>query len=245
MKKPIICYPRGSGGNWLLNLIWRLENNLFELPGVDVVFDGQRNSANFLSSHIFNLFDGINPTFDNHNVGSDLIKFSSPCWFNHYINDAVKVRYHISKIGDTSIIDQFHLLTDSAIYIRTNTHWQTTWSSPGRLEYRLLYQDPKEFINQLFTVLDQYHVKYIPNYEYCCASIEYYKSTCPCPSELLNNFNSLLWLAWCHAELLLSGIGLPATLPTDATVADIQQLVQPSTPLYLLEKTKLITVENK
>ena len=244
MKKPIIVYPRGSGGQWLLNLIWRLENNQFALPSVDVVFDGHPRSTNFLSSHIFNLFDGINPTFDER-VGSDLIKFSSPCWFNHYCNDAVKVRYHISKIGNKSIIDQFHLLTGSAIYIRTDPLWQTTWSDPGRLEYRLLYQDPKEFINQLFIVLDQYHVKYTPNYEYCYASIKYYKSTCPCPSELLNNFNSLLWLAWCHAELLIAGIGLPATLPTNATVADIQPLVQSVTPSYLLAKTKLITVENK
>jgi len=245
MKKPVICYPRGSGGNWLMNLIWRLETNQFELPTVDVVFDGQTFTSSFLSSHTFEIYDGITPTIDNKCIDADWIKFSSPCWFNHYINDAVKVRYHISKIGTTSIADQFHLLTDSAIYIRTAPLWQSTWGSPGRVEYRLLYQDPKEFVDQLFAVLDQYCIKYTPNYEYCYASIDYYKSTCPRPLDHLNNFNSLLWLAWCHAELLISGIGLPATLPTDATVSDIQQLVQPSTPLNLLEKTKLITVENK
>ena len=32
MKKPVICWPRGSGGNWLGNLIWRLEIGWY--PGI-------------------------------------------------------------------------------------------------------------------------------------------------------------------------------------------------------------------
>ena len=245
MKLPVICYPRGSGGNWLANLIWRLETTQFELPNVNVVFDGQKLSARFLYSHVFNLFDGQLPVFDNKCVGQDLLKFSSPCWFNHYINDAVKVKYQIGKIGISPIIDQFYLLTNSAVYIRTNRLWQETWGTPGELEYKWLYHDPTKFINQLFAILNHYNVKYTPDHEYCHASIEYYKSTCPCPSELLNNFNSLLWLAWCHAELLITGIKLPSVIPADATVSNIRQLVEPLTPSYLLAQTKLITAERK
>jgi hypothetical protein len=244
MKTPVICYPRGSGGNWLGNLIWRLEVDDFKLPSVDVVFDGHPQSNRFLYSHVFNIFDGKTPVIDNI-PDADLIKFSSPCWFNHYINDAVKVRYHIINIGTLTVTDQFHLLTDSAIYIRTDSLWQETWKTPGELEYSLLYSDPKKFVDQLFVLLNQYNVKYTPNREYCYANIEYYKSTCPCPSEHLNNFNSLLWLAWCHAELLISGVGLQSTVPADATVDIIRQLVEPVTPLYLIEQTKLITAERK
>jgi len=245
MKKPVICYPRGSGGNWLGNLIWRLETNGFELPEVNVVFDGQPKSNRFLYSHIFNILDGKTPIYDDRYMSHDMVKFSSPCWFNQYINDAVKVRYHILNIGTTPIIDQFHLLTDSAIYIRTDSRWQETWKIPGKLEYSLLYRDSEKFVDQLFALLDQCNVKYTPVREYCNASIEYYKSTCPQPSEHLNNFDSLLWLAWCHAELLISGVGLRSTVPADATVDIIRQLVEPVAPPYLLEQTKLITAERK
>lgn len=242
MTNPTIAYPRGQGGHWLLNLIWRLETNRFELPNVDVVYDGQTTTGSFHSSHIFNLFDNKTATFDV-SPGPNLIKFSSPCWFNQYLNDAVKVRYKILKLGAESILEQFHLMTDSAIYIRTDQLWQTTWSNPGQLEYSLIYQNPEKFIDQLFSILNQYNIKYNPNREYCRASMAHYKSTCPSPTQQLNNFDSLLWLAWCHAELLITGIPLPVTIPADATVQSIRCIVEPMMNPQFTEITKTITVQ--
>lgn len=188
MSLPTIQYPRGSGGNWLSNLIWHLENNQLTLP---------------------NQFP------------------PSPCWFNQFINDAVKVRYHILNLSVQPIIDQFHILTDSAIYILTDTLWQKTWGQPGELDYRLLVEDSDQFINRLFSVLDNFDIKYTRNRSYCHSSIEYYKSTCPDPSKHLNNFNSLLWLAWCHAHVLINNQSLPVTIPSDATVDVIRSIVEP------------------
>ena len=229
MKKPIICYPRGSGGNWLSNLIWRLETDQFELPTVDVVFDGQRKSDSFLYSHIFNMYDRQSPIFDKKCEDTTLIKFSSPCWFNQYINDAIKVKYHITKLSNESIINQFHLLTDSAVYILTDKLWRKTWASPGELDYTLLLTNPDQFIDCLFSVLDKFNIKYTRNRSYCHSSLEYYKSTCPDPSDHLNNFDSLLWLAWCHAHILINKQSLSATIPSDATVASIRRIVEPAT----------------
>ena len=237
-----ICYPRGSGGNWLGNLIRRLETGQFELPTVDVIFDNQPQSDSFRLSHVFNLFDGQSLTFDSIN-NTDLIKFSSPCWFNQYINDAVKVRYKIFKLGNKSILEQFHVLTDSAVYIRTDQLWQTTWGDPGQLEYSLIYQDPEKFIDQLFLKLDQNNIKYTPDREYCRTSISYYKSTCPSPTQQLNNFDSLLWLAWCHSELLITGIPLSITIPADATVQSIRYIIEPLITLQFVELTKTTTAQ--
>jgi len=241
VKRNIICYPRGSGGYWLNNLIWRLETSQFDLPDVDVVFDGQPTSANFLQSHLFNLVDGKTATFDESCKGDNLIKFSSPCWFNQFINDAVKVRYRILNLSDQSIIDQFYTLTNSAVYILTDTLWQKTWEHPGELDYKLLIEDPDQFIDRLFSVLDRCSIKYTRDRSYCHSSIEYYKSTCPDPSKHLNNFNSLLWLAWCHAHILINNQPLPATIPTDATVDAICKIVEPVSAGVLARTLPMVT----
>jgi hypothetical protein len=246
MKNPVICYPRGSGGNWLGNLIWRLENNKFELSKVNVIFDGQTQSSSFEFSHRFNLFDYKTPTFDNNIINRPKINFSSPCWFNQYLNDAVKVRYYMlhNKIGEKSLTEQFHILTDSAIYIQTDPLWQQTWNTPGDLEYSLLCRDSDTFITQLFGILDQFNIKYIPNREYCHKSIEYYKSTCPNPADHLNNFNSVLWLAWCHADVLINNKSLPGTIMDDAILESIRLIVEPVSD-HMLTKTMPITAEWK
>lgn len=227
MNKPVICYPRGSGGNWLGNLIWRLENNKFELPAIDVVFDGQTVSNSFQYSHRYNIFDGETPQFDGRLNTKHKINFSSPCWFTQYINDAVKVRYHILKIGEKSLTGQFNLLTDSAIYILTDQLWQQTWNMPGDLEYSLISQNPDKFITQLFGILDQFNIKYSPNREYCHKSIDYYKSTCPNTIDHLYNFDSLLWLAWCHADILINKKSLSETVMEDATIESIRSIIEP------------------
>lgn len=218
-------YPRGSGGNWLGNLIWHLEHNQLSLPTVDVTFDGHPLSDSFTYTHGFELYDGKNPIFY-HGV-EPRIMFSSPCWFNQFINDAVKVRYHIENLSKQSILDQFYRLTDSAVYILTDTLWQKTWERPGELDYRLLVEDQEQFIDCLFSVLDKFDIKYTGDRNYCHASIEYYKSTCPRPLEHLNNFDSILWLSWCHAHILINNQSLSTIVTTDATIDSIRSIVEP------------------
>ena len=226
MNTPTIEYPRGSGGRWLSNLIWHLEYDQSLLPDVDVVFDFEKGTDSFIFTHGFELSDGKNPVF--YQGQGPRVRFSSPCWFNQYINDAIKVRYHIKHLEKESILDQFHLLTDSAIYILTDPLWQKTWSVPGELEYRLLLEDPDQFINCLFSVLDRFDIKYTKNRNYCYRSILYYISTCPAPKEHLNNFNSLLWLSWCHAHILINKQSLSTTLAQDSTVDSIRSIVEPA-----------------
>jgi len=228
VSKPLLCYPRGSGGNWLGNLIWRLENNKFELPAIDVIFDGQTLSNSFNFSHRYGLgLNGKTPTFDQRLNAEYKINFSSPCWFTQYINDAVKVKYHILNLGEKSLQEQFFSLSNSAKYILTDPVWQQTWGASGDLEYSLLSQNPDKFITQLFAILDKLNIKYSANREYCLRSIDYYKSTCPNTIDHLNNFDSLLWLAWCHADVLINKKSLPKSVMDSATIESIRSIIEP------------------
>jgi hypothetical protein len=190
------------------------------------VFDGETLSKSFDFSHRYNLFDGKTPTFTHDYTKHPSINFSSPCWFTQYINDAIKVRYHIKKLGEKSLREQFHDLTNSAKYILTDPLWQKTWNTPGELEYSLLLQNSDKFITQLFAILDKFNIKYSPNREYCHRSIDYYRSTCPNPIDHLYNFDSLLWLAWCHADVLINEKTLPATIEDDS-LESIRSIIEP------------------
>jgi len=228
MNKPVICYPRGSGGHWLGNLIWRLENNQFDVSKVDVIFDHETVTNSFELTHRYNLWiDEKTPTFTHNFTIYSAINFSSPCWFTQYINDAIKVRYHILNLGEKSLQEQFFTLSDSAKYILTDPLWQQTWNVRGDLEYSLLSQNPDKFITQLFAILDKFNIKYSANREYCHRSIDYYKSTCPTTIDHLYNFDSLLWLAWCHADVLINKKSLPGTIMDDATIDSIRSIIEP------------------
>ena len=127
-------------------------------------------------------------------------------------NNAIKVRYHIQKLGEKSLFEQFNTLTDSAVYTQTDPLWQQTWNMPSDLEFCLLYEHPDQFITNLFHLLDQHSIKYTDNREYCHKSIDYYKSTLPSREQHLYNFNSLLWLSWCHADVLIRKDSLSETI---------------------------------
>ena len=78
MNKPVICFPRGSGGHWLGNLIWRLENNKFDLSEVDVVFDHETVTNSFELTHRYNLLiDEKTPTFTHNlpNLNKQIISY--------------------------------------------------------------------------------------------------------------------------------------------------------------------------
>lgn len=228
MNKPVICFPRGSGGHWLGNLIWRLENNKFDLSEVDVVFDHETVTNSFNWSCRF---------FDNQPLETRCkINFSSPCWFTQYINDALKVRYHIMDLGEKSLQEQFFTLSNSAKYILTDPLWQQTWKVRGDLEYSLLSQNPDKFITQLFAILDKFNIKYSANREYCHRSIDYYKSTCPDTVHHLYNFDSLLWLAWCHADILIRKKSLSESIKPDATLESIRGIIEPVSAHMLQRK---------
>jgi hypothetical protein len=244
MRTPTICFPHGGGGSWLLNLIWQLENNQLTINNNTVVFDDYCKSTTVLGSHIYDLFDGQNPTYCDDLSQAEIIKFSSSRWFNLFITGAIKIKYHLMGLGNKTIQEQFYELTNLAKYMLTDELYRSTWGEPVDLNYALIFENSELFIDQVFALLDKFNVTYTQDREYCRQSVAHYRSTCPRTDEHLGNFDSLLWLSWVHACVLIDGKSLAGVPAESATVSDIRRIVEPVSA-GIAERTGPMAIEWK
>lgn len=239
MLKTKIFFPRGCGGHWLSNLIWHLETNDYTLPLVDIVFDGQPTSNNIQIDHVFEVQD---PTLSDQvtmlTKQDKNILFSTDCMFNIYLNDATKVKLGpmLVSIRDKSLLTQYFTLTDNALYLTGNQLYKETYCCDIDLDYRLVFQNPSLFVDNLFSILDTAGLRYTPNKEYALTNIEYYKTTCANPADHIGNLDSLVWLSWCHALLISHGIPLSGVATEESTLEDLKQLIMPLAD-WCLEQT--------
>lgn len=210
-----VIYPRGSGGNWLNNLIWHLENANWELPTVDVVFDNESKST-IPFSHGFEIYDPADPAQVTYtSKPSNKILFSTNKLFIHYLNNAVKVKYHIHQLGLKSFRERLVELSNGAYYYMTNAHYQDYYCKNISLDYSLIFRDSEQFTTQLFDILNSLNKQYTANRDYVYSSIEYYRSTCPDPADHFGNYQSILWLGYCHAITLLDQLPVTGTIGLD------------------------------
>jgi hypothetical protein len=220
IKTPIICFPGGGGGNWLSNLIWHLENENFELPKVNVVFDGQP----LCSLPITHAFD-----ISKHDIlNKNYILFSNKFLFNHYLNLAFKARYYIDKIETKSFQYQLFNLTNAARHCLADVQYYKKYCENIDLDSRLIFQDPGQFIDRLFEILNSLNIIYSPNRDYVYQSIKYYQSTCLNPDEHFANLKSIFWLGCCHAIALIDKLQLDV-INSDITLESAADLLEPLT----------------
>ena len=201
-----ILYPRGNGGQWLGNLIWHLEHEDFSLPEVDVVFDGEICGSVPLS-HVFEIMDQHRPDQITYlkRTANDLL-FSHRYLFNHYLNVATKVEYHICRLGQQPWLTQFFKLSNTARYCLADQHYRDQYCDRIDLDYALIFTDPDKFCQTLFAVLNKLQVQYAANSQYVLHSMEYYRSTCVNPRDHFDRFDSVLWLGACHAIALIDNL---------------------------------------
>jgi hypothetical protein len=213
------CFPGGGGGNWLSNLIWHLESGNFDLPVVNVVFDGQSTcSLNFNHAHDISDSDHRNKNY---------ILFSNKFLFNHYLNLAIKARYHKNRLGTKSFQYQLFTLSNSARHILADDQYYEHYCKNIDLDSVLIFQDPDQFIDRLFEILNRLNIKYDPNREYVYRSINYYTSTCPDPAEHFSNLQSNLWLGCCHAISLIDQLPLQRLIEPDIDSKSAAELFEP------------------
>lgn len=213
MTKLVVLYPRGSGGSWLSNLIWHLENNDFTIPKVNIVFDNEPKSNLVMCTHAAHeMAPGMSLDLINFDYGVPVVRFASDCLFNMYVNEVHKVRYVILSLGEKSLREQFFTLTNNFTYAMTDELWHNTYCRDYVLNYRHVFTDPEQFINSLFALLEQHAIKFTPDRDYCLRSIEYYRSTCRNPKDVIGNLDDLTWLAACHGVSILKNIPLPVVL---------------------------------
>jgi hypothetical protein len=207
--KFVILTPKGGGGSWLTNLIWHLETSDFSLPDVDIFFDGEQRSSIEVKHPFYYDADELHvPTFDEF---FHKINFSTDKPFNLYLNEVIKIRLNpkVYDCGKLSYVEQFDILTNSAKANITDPAIKQYYHSNIDLDYRLIFQDPNKFIDQLFKILDTAGINYIKNRDYCRLSIANYKRTCPDPDTYIGNWSNIIWLAWCHALVMVYDLKLP------------------------------------
>lgn len=220
-----VFYPRGGGGNWLSNLIWHLEKADFSLPEVTVIFD-QQPQCSIPFSH------GLHAHSRSHTL------FSCKQLFNHYLNNAVKVKYHIHHIHQLSWQQQLFELSNGAKHYLSSSDYYKFYCESIDLDYSLIFQQPEKFADCLIDFLNATGIAYTANRNYIHASMSHYTTTCADPTDHIGNWDSMLWLGFCHAITILDQLPIDVIMP-DADPDTIVKILQPHAEYYLQRTTPL------
>ena len=193
-----IIFPKGGGGSWLANLMWHLENCNWSLVNTNTIFDTEpKGSIACWHSDYFAWAQ---------NGNKKLVFSSSNAQFNHYINEIKKILYGIHNMHFADNINQVQFFSEKITHYTTNLEYYNNYYNQVDLDYRLVFQDPDAFAQQLFDTLDQYQVNYTKNHDYVLKSIKHYQSTCVNPADHIGNLDSLMWLGFCHSQLSIDWV---------------------------------------
>jgi hypothetical protein len=174
-----IKYPGGTGGRWLSNLIFCLENNV---PQVGTT-NQEKNFHKHLRTQNVKF---LHTTEDRCEV------FSGRAVFNIYLNWLVKLLYPEKKIDLLPIQEQFEQL---ASFASTNLF---LLEERVDLDFNLIFTEPDQFTQTLFDILDRYNLVYTKNIEIVTAALQNYKDSCVDPVQHFDNYDSMFWLGWCN-----------------------------------------------
>ena len=235
MKKGIIIYPHGGGGNWLTNLIYHLEKNDKMLSNAELIFDHEQKSNNIDLSHGVEWYQQNTVFLLDTSKWDRKILFSCAYSFNAYINDTHKIKYNkkMFNYNVLPMIEQFHKLTDNAKHFVSDINAKKVFFTNIDLDYRLIFQNPKLFIKNLFDLLDELNLEYTHDIEYCLASIQHYRKTCCNPADHYGCHQSLIWLAWCHSLCLINNIQINESLDESKSLSDLTDIFAPYQPQFL------------
>jgi hypothetical protein len=135
------------------------------------------------------------------------------------------------------MIEQFHKLTDNARHFISNNDFHNFYAKNIDLDYSMIFQNPLLFIEKLFVLLDELDLSYTRDVEYCLSSISLYRKTCVNPMDHYGNYQSLVWLAWCHALCLTNNIEINESLDESKSLTELSDIFD-HCQFNFFEKTK-------
>lgn len=236
MKQAYIIHPIGGGGHWLSAMINSLESNNLTIPENTLWFDQLKGSKHIVNNHgaYWNL-----GYFQKEDLSAydPVILFSTEFIFNLYLLDAGKAKFNSARQGNIlsmNTIDQFFYLSDYARFMLTDQDFYNFYCNDIDLNTRWLFQQPELFIDQLFAQLDRAHIHYAQDREYCRASVQVFVHSCERPDDHVGNYNSLIWLAWCHALSLIHNLPVDGIFSQD----NLAELLAPHSDRFI-ELTQL------
>jgi hypothetical protein len=174
-----IKYPGGTGGRWLSNLIFCLENNTPQMGTSNQEKNFHKHSR---TQNVIFLHETNNPCE----------VFSGRAVFNIYLNWLVKLLYPEQKIDQLSIQEQFERL---ASYASTKLF---LLDDHVDLDFNLIFTSPDQFTQTLFDMLDRYNLVYTKNIDIVNTALQNYRDSCVDPAQHFDNYDSMLWLGWCN-----------------------------------------------
>lgn len=212
----VVRYPSGTGGNWLSCVVSQLEAGTTRI---------QPSQLNFHNSVTWPKSKSILATH-NHVVNfTGYFVYSTPAVFRCYLNCWKKWRGQQKYFQTYSLMAQLLDLSNNVRWRMSEDHYENFLRRID-IDYLNLYQDPAAFIDQLHTVLNTAGIDYRPNEDFVHRAIDVFRDTCVDVDQHLGNYNSLPWLAWCHAICTSRNIVLSPI--TDHTVYTVlaQELQQ-------------------
>ena len=221
-----VFYPRGGGGNWLSNLIWHLEKANYTLPNITTVFDNEPKSS-IPFSHKFEIPDSSQSNqIVEYPLAERNVLFSCQYLFNHYLNNAIKVKSQFHNLDHLTPQQKLFELSNGAKYYFGNAHYAEHYCRNIDLDYALIFQNSAQFADVLLDFLSSTNIKYTANKDYVLTSMAYYTTTCANPNMHFDNWDSMLWLGACHAITILDQLSIKI-VPQTADISTIAQILQP------------------
>jgi len=222
----VVRYPSGTGGNWLSCVIAQLEAGTANIQSSQLNFHDSRawpKSKSILATH--------NPVV----LTDGYFVYSTRAVFRCYLNCWKKWRSQQQYFQTYSLMPQLFDLSNNVSWRMSEDHYKN-FVRRIDIDYLNLYHDPDAFIAQLHTVLTTAGVDYQPNEDFVHRAIDVFRDTCVDIDQHLGNYNSLPWLAWCHAICSRRGIAL-SPVTNDTVYTTLAQELQLHHEL-LIEETQ-------
>lgn len=180
------------------HVVWCLEHEQFAIDAVAPVNFHQHS----VTSSIEFGHDVVNP--------DDLV-FGGPYGFHYYLNfwHKHRVANNYLNFAQQTPYQQFCQLSDEALWIQTDPAWMQSYANRVNIDFANIWQNPAQFVQQLYQVLDQLCIKYTANDQFVKSMLGHYQHTCVPVQDFLGNIDQLPWLAWCHAQALAHGTTIP------------------------------------
>jgi len=199
----IICFPGGAGGHWLSSLVRRLECN--DTQQFDILmqnFHSALKSSNVLLSHY--PYSTILPKHQN----LKKIILTGSYQFNIYINLVCKNHIYDNfflKMLKNDIQKKFNVFSNEFTFSEANSKINYPKDKID-LNFDLIFDNPDQFTQDIYSVLDQNQIKYIKNDLLVSRSINQFRQSCPNPLIFFEDYNNPIWLAWALACIHTLGI---------------------------------------
>lgn len=205
----VVRYPSGTGGNWLSCVIAQLEAGTGDI---------QPSQLNFHDSVAWPKSKSILATHNPVSPAAGYFVYSTQAVFRCYLNCWQKWRSQQRYFQTYSLPMQLFDLSNNVSWRMSEDHYEN-FVRRIDIDYLNLYQDTDVFIDQLYTMLTTAGLDHTPNDDFVRQAIAVFLDTCVDVDQHLGNYNSLPWLAWCHAICSRRGIALsPVTNATVYTV---------------------------